>query len=944
MASSVLSSTAPGLSREGGNEGSAANGISSSGGNENRGLGPQRSRVSLRAGRVPSDDANRGQHNSLRKAAAALVNDHSRYATNPEDQQFFREHVLRSVGPGSTEGLLLWAESEADALSPQPSSSHNGRAVYGAVTPLHQWARVHALSPPSTSTITTQELRPTTAAPCSATSSVSESADLPSRWRRADALLEMEALLTSLAATNDGAGSPEATQHQGAVNVADDESPSQVLQYLLQRYNLLSLCASGDKVSNEGTHAVAALPTAGSAALGLAGILPPPGTAQSSLTSFFTFTDDEYAALDAAREDGFTFDLASTRKLFELYERYGSFIVVADRWTSPSPVRGKRPRSDDGGASSAAAEKRASPSSTVSLVPSPQTPTVEALCCEYQRVTQGVVLQRARRLQQALLPFYRAEPHGGGGGGPCAAVKETNLHGKTGDEDEPHVNGDSADGSAEDRSLVEALQKLNQHPLMTLLRRHPFLKHCEAQRLLSPPQREQHADCPHGSSSAHDTLSPQVAGLSLATPAHEEQSGPARPALTPVQQFRLLTTPCSLTSATEGGPQERWYDAQGEQQRRRGLEQVLRKESTVNIPFQRAAAAYLALVPRVAHVLRRLQGLTSTASSLPERFADASLFDVPLRALPEVDPVLWQAAHAALQQQQHEMSPPNATASQEPPRKRSRATAGVAAAAAPTTAANADSANLASTVAEVFDELPATCARLLLSAQAGWMLPPPPLHLQGRKQHKTNGGSSAVDTAAPRRRRQNDSTSDTDSQCSHSSSSSTSTSNGNRHDGGMERNARGSRRNAEQDAPRPSDLSPHEADPTREDGGRMTRAQARELLSKVTAAGVCNRCYSMLAEGTLMTLPQSAPRLHKEVEEDLEKYLWDDAHALMTNSSLVVAHLVPAIRLTYTQNIVLKRFLLKLENLLEAMQKIEGAVTEELAATPGTAAETAPAA
>jgi hypothetical protein len=77
---------------------------------------------------------------------------------------------------------------------------------------------------------------------------------------------------------------------------------------------------------------------------------------------------------------------------------------------------------------------------------------------------------------------------------------------------------------------------------------------------------------------------------------------------------------------------------------------------------------------------------------------------------------------------------------------------------------------------------------------------------------------------------------------------------------------------------------------------------------------------TFLGEKVLLTLPNSTPTIHREVEVALEKHLFEDSVALMCDSPKVVATL-STIRAKLTQNIVLYRAVRKWESLQQQKRK-----------------------
>ncbi|CAJ1987360.1 hypothetical protein conserved [Leishmania donovani] len=106
-----------------------------------------------------------------------------------------------------------------------------------------------------------------------------------------------------------------------------------------------------------------------------------------------------------------------------------------------------------------------------------------------------------------------------------------------------------------------------------------------------------------------------------------------------------------------------------------------------------------------------------------------------------------------------------------------------------------------------------------------------------------------------------------------------------------------------------------------------------QQLRKVSTAGVCNRVVSHTDEAVLLSLPSAVPRLHREVEQELERYLYEDTSALMEVNPIAQS-LVDAIRVAYTQNKLLQRFATRLEHVREGLKKVSEECEEEAQAVP----------
>ncbi|CAJ1020173.1 hypothetical protein Q4I30_002170 [Leishmania utingensis] len=101
-----------------------------------------------------------------------------------------------------------------------------------------------------------------------------------------------------------------------------------------------------------------------------------------------------------------------------------------------------------------------------------------------------------------------------------------------------------------------------------------------------------------------------------------------------------------------------------------------------------------------------------------------------------------------------------------------------------------------------------------------------------------------------------------------------------------------------------------------------------QQLRKVNTASVCNRVVSHTDEAVLLSLPSTVSRLHREVEQELERYLYEDTSALMEVNP-VAQSLVGAIRVAYTQNKLLHRIAARLEHVLDGLKKVSEECEEE---------------
>lgn len=97
-------------------------------------------------------------------------------------------------------------------------------------------------------------------------------------------------------------------------------------------------------------------------------------------------------------------------------------------------------------------------------------------------------------------------------------------------------------------------------------------------------------------------------------------------------------------------------------------------------------------------------------------------------------------------------------------------------------------------------------------------------------------------------------------------------------------------------------------------------------LKDMHSSGWCNRAHSHLGEAVQLSLPRTAgiPVAFREVEEELEKHLWEHPYALMEGDHPIVASLVSQIRLLLLQNKAWRKHAQKWEGrVLDGLLKIK---------------------
>ncbi|KPA77277.1 hypothetical protein ABB37_07171 [Leptomonas pyrrhocoris] len=95
-----------------------------------------------------------------------------------------------------------------------------------------------------------------------------------------------------------------------------------------------------------------------------------------------------------------------------------------------------------------------------------------------------------------------------------------------------------------------------------------------------------------------------------------------------------------------------------------------------------------------------------------------------------------------------------------------------------------------------------------------------------------------------------------------------------------------------------------------------------QQLRKMSTSAVCNRVVSHTGEAVLLSLPPAFPKVHREVEQELERYLYDDTSAMMEVNATAQS-LLAEIRVAYTQNTHLQRYTARVEHVVESLKKVE---------------------
>lgn len=381
---------------------------------------------------------------------------------------------------------------------------------------------------------------------------------------------------------------------------------------------------------------------------------------------------------------------------------------------------------------------------------------------------------------------------------------------------------------------------------------------------------------------------------------------PSAPVVVTEKATAKPITPQQLLDRLTASTVPRYQEAE-EVKRRNDLRVLLARESTLNVPYQRTSEEYLNLLPRVAQSLQKLHSILPAAlpdepewmmadrEGLPGHLdiseirkwakkRDALCNYVTAEPLPDVDPSLWESTRAQLAKvAQRQLRPASVPGESEDGSSTT----------APSREGGLGNAHsivpYCATLREALVDVPVHCERLRLTAQAGWILPAVrPQILPTVVKPTTNGvGSSSVPLVPA------------SSEISGSTAPTAAI--------------------ADDDSDRDTFFSTEEVNGT-----------PYQFLKRVAQSGMCNRAYSMLSEAVLLSLPSTIPRLHREVEQELEKHLWDHDVALM-DVGPDVQRLTASVREFLTMNCVLRRYAAKVENMLDVSHKISSDITEAIA-------------
>ncbi|AAZ12468.1 hypothetical protein, conserved [Trypanosoma brucei brucei TREU927] len=576
--------------------------------------------------------------------------------------------------------------------------------------------------------------------------------------------------------------------------------------------------------------------------------------------SFFTVSEDEYRILnlespqfqpsflsrhndvEEATPHHFNFD--ATMKLLTMYERFGNFVVVADRWTYAN-ASGTGPADVNG--------------ADETLLP----PPVEALMERYKLVSEAVLQYRLHMLRTVL------------------------RDGKSGRCDEAvaaAVGCRKPESRASREAVVAKSQKdtddrliASSHPLVSLMLKHPILEtQRQRQEWLTQKFREIKDDdgksCnnnDNGNPNKEDTNDEVSATANAASEIaminghrrsylkdlavmgtsslsnHLDSSqmqnsrdhgdggtsfavgGNARSgSASPLES--QLSVPLNICPIPTASPF--WYDGLLERVRRERLREDMILESRENVPYH-VALMSLQKVGKQAKVLfDRLRTLTqeTVAASVEEpEESDVSTRASGTSAVVDTGvggkegrgarPGKLATAKQCKKRQQQQLTDPSSEDSYQ-------------------------------AVQEEVRRVPAICERLKLCVQAGWFLPPSYLGKGCGSDLKGSNGNTNNENSG-----------------------------GNR-------------------------------------GAPVGGSSGGTNI-------IANRVLSNSSEALLLSLPPNTPRIHRSVEHELEKHLWED-HRALCDDSAEVQQLLGEVRVLYTQNVILRRFAGRCGTLKASLKKL----------------------
>ncbi|RNF25680.1 uncharacterized protein Tco025E_02084 [Trypanosoma conorhini] len=422
--------------------------------------------------------------------------------------------------------------------------------------------------------------------------------------------------------------------------------------------------------------------------------------------AFLTVSAEEYAAMglggdayqpavlshEGANDAGterWRFDFASTCKLLALYEQFGNFAVVADRWRYTC--------ARDTPAGSMATSTHAAP-------------PVEVLMERYKLVSEAVLCHRLRRLQEALEDEEGAKAGGGAALSPSCSSK-------------PHKRVAVGVSPTGERAPAST------HPLISLMEKHPVLV---ARRRRQEWLTQRYQELSGGADpvpSPHEEAAEEASMLARhraevmqrcveSSTAYSASPAPSR---RPISQAACKgnggKADVSLFPSSFPPPPASpfWYDGLLEQSRRRRLREFLTHEATMNVPYFRAVMAEQRVSSQAAVLFDKLRVLTNGTAAAVQQDEEVCRAkggrSLGRRSASDRPRGLAKGRKA---QQQHQ------------------------------SALDAMGEDSYQGVQEEVSRIPLQCERLRLCVQAGWFLPPP---VVGPNNKPTGGGSTVANRA-----------------------------------------------------------------------------------------------------------------------------------------------------------------------------------------------------
>ncbi|RNE99362.1 hypothetical protein TraAM80_08229 [Trypanosoma rangeli] len=436
-------------------------------------------------------------------------------------------------------------------------------------------------------------------------------------------------------------------------------------------------------------------------------------SAEPSPCAFFTVSAEEYAVMGLDNDEyqptllshegkdsdavHWRFDFSSTCRLLSLYERFGNFVVVADRWryTDARDVVAA-PASPSGFRAAATDTTEAGP-------------PVEVLMERYRLVSEAVLRHRLHLLQETLK------------------------------EEEDRKDGEDAVRSSPSRLKLsqrvvsvkptEERAPTSIHPLTSLMEKHPVLV-AQRRRQEWLAQRYQELCESNGTESA-----PQEAetGETRMLARHRAEvlqqcmeSFATSSALPLASQQQLSQAACKrngdgadvsllLMSSPPPPASPFWYDGLLEQLRRRRLREFLTHEATMNVPYFRALMAEQRVSSQATVLFDKLRVLTNETATDVQQDEQICPVDVGKFVGRRAPRSRRQGVGKARNQPQQQQS-----------------------------ALDGMGEDSYQGVQVEVSRVPLQCERLRLCVQAGWFLPPPDVGANGKP---TGGGSTVANRA-----------------------------------------------------------------------------------------------------------------------------------------------------------------------------------------------------